>query len=404
MGSQRQDVSKAAKLNMREITMKDFKNLIKTMIEFEQFQPILCLGKSGIGKTEAIIQTAKEMGIGYKELRLINYTETDLIGIPTIEKSDSGKLVTKWAQMGRLPEAENDGEVGILVLDEVTSATRTVRAAAYQLMDSSRSVGDYHLPEKWIIVALGNGPEDGGAFEGLEAAFLSRAKCMRVDPNLDSWMNWALQAGVNPAVTGFVNFDRTKLWDLDLEAEHGAEAYPCPRTWNSLSELLNKAEAKRGGSTLDNATVLMYASICVGERTGQEFAAFYQYTEKTINVDDILNGKADTNVRGIDRQVIHLQTQTVIAAVAEVLKNSKIPNSRETDWTDECYTKVANAVKWSIKVADSIMDIGLSILQELGRNVPDFANMLISKGDKFDEYCPEFMDFAETHSISFARQ
>lgn len=383
---------------MREISMKDFKNLIKTMIEFEQFSPILCLGKSGIGKTESIIQVAKEMGIGYKELRLINYTETDLIGIPTIEKTDGGTLVTRWAQMGRLPVADQDGEVGILVLDEVCSATRTVRAAAYQLMDSSRSVGDYKLPDKWLIVALGNGPEDGGVFEGLEAAFLSRAKCMRVDPNLDSWMNWALQAGVNPAVTGFISFQPQSLWDLDLESEYGAEVYPCPRSWKSLSDLLNKAEAKRGGM-LDNNSVLMYSSICVGEKTGLSFAAFYQYMDKTVSVDEILNGTADANVRNVDRQVVYLQIQTVIGAVTEVLKTTKKGN----DWTEEGYKKVANAVRWAIKVAESVMDIGVTILSELGKNVPDFVSMVITNGDTFDEMCPEFMEFASSHSIAFAR-
>jgi MoxR-like ATPase len=43
----------------------------------------------------------------------------------------------------------------ILFLDEITSAPPTVSAAAYQLI-LDRRLGDYVVPEGWVIFAAGN--------------------------------------------------------------------------------------------------------------------------------------------------------------------------------------------------------------------------------------------------------
>ena len=44
------------------------------------------------------------------------------------------------------------------MFDEITNANAEVQAACWQLMDSSRSVGDYKLPDGWLIVAADNLP------------------------------------------------------------------------------------------------------------------------------------------------------------------------------------------------------------------------------------------------------
>ncbi|VVM24065.1 conserved hypothetical protein [uncultured Gammaproteobacteria bacterium] len=65
-----------------------------------------------------------------------------------------------WAIPSLLPD-ENDTATRYLFLDEITSAPPTVSAAAYQLI-LDRRLGDYVVPEGWVIFAAGNRQGDRG--------------------------------------------------------------------------------------------------------------------------------------------------------------------------------------------------------------------------------------------------
>ena len=381
-----------ANMNLTTVTMLEFLAYVKEQILDEDTTPILCLGKSGIGKTEAIKGLCDEMGIGCMELRLVTLNEVDLLGVPTVEEQAGGKKTTVWASMNDLPIAERDGEVGILVLDEITSCSRNIRAAAYQLLDDKRALGNYKLPKKWLVVALGNGPEDGGVFNGIEYAFLGRCNGMRVDPDLDSWKVWAVNAGVHPAVLGFVSWQPQHLHEINIDAEY-EEKLPSPRTWTKLSIKLNNAEARRG--TLDNRTVEIYAAAAVGESVASTFAAFYAYKKKTVSVDDILEGRANGAIVDMDRQVMYMQIQTVVYGISKELKNTYSSG----DWPDATYTKIANACRWIIAVGNRMLDVATAIINELNLTTQMFGDMVID--DKFDEFCPEFLKFQTANRLVF---
>ena len=80
-------------LNMRSTTLERVVRQIKEQLENEDYTPICIIGKSGIGKTESIAGVAAELGIGFKELRLSHYQESDLVGLPYIENG-----ITKHAE------------------------------------------------------------------------------------------------------------------------------------------------------------------------------------------------------------------------------------------------------------------------------------------------------------------
>ena len=271
----------AETMNMMEISVDRFIKEIKLDLEDENYDPVIGIGKSGVGKTMSISELCEELGIGFCELRLVTLTEIDLLGIPTIE---NGR--TTYASNALLPDAKRDGEKGILVLDEITSCSSTIRAAAYQLLDSKRALGNYKLPEHWKVVALGNGIDDGGVFQGMEHAFLSRATCYRIEPNLDSWMKWAVNKGVNSSITAFLKFDPTALHVFN--PDEIASVFPCPRSWTALSKKLNARE-KRNGGMLPLEQVELYAAGTVGVKVASEFSGFYSYNSKTVDPEDILS-------------------------------------------------------------------------------------------------------------------
>ena len=332
MGNKNHDVVDGS-MNLMEVSIGRMLNLVKEQIDDELFQtPMLFIGKSGIGKTEAIMGLAKSMGIGFKEFRLILTTEVDLMGTPNIEKDPDGSEWSSFATPRTMPSVENDGEVGILLFDEITSATANVRTAAMQLMDKSRKLGNYKLPPKWLIVCLGNGEEDGGNFNGMEFAFLNRCISYRVKIEVDctdpvkglGWIQWAMQNKVNPSVVSFIKQYGLKVLH-DFDTDLPAAAFPSPRSWTGLANKLTVQELKNGGKPLDDIAVSIYASGFVGKEMGNRFAVHYRFKDQLVDPKLILSGKVNYNeVFGEkkERSIVLMQLSAIVSFMMESLRDN----------------------------------------------------------------------------------
>ena len=373
-------------LNMRPVSIETFIGQLKEDILDEIYQPYVGIGKAGVGKTESIHGLAQELGIGYKELRLVTLNETDLLGIPDFEIDSSGKKHTTFASNNELPYVERDGEKGILVLDEITSASPNIRAAAYQLLDSKRALGNYKLPDKWIVVALGNGPDDGGVFNGMEAAFLSRATCFRIEPDLDSWKHWGIKNGVNSSVIAFMDFDPTKLHVFDPDAM--ASQFPCPRSWTTLSRKLNLREERRGRLLTEDEISLLAAGT-IGDEVSASFAAFYAYNKETISPEDILSGQANSDISNLEPQVMYLIIQSLIKTLASEL--GKDCTSKKA------FERTGNACNWLIDISNHSLDYAITGIKDLTSSVKEFSAIVLD--DEFDEICPRLLKFASDVNI-----
>lgn len=379
-------------LNMRSASLERVLRQIKQQLEDGDYTPVSIIGKSGIGKTESIAGLAKELNIGFKELRLSHYQESDLVGLPYIEDG-----VTKHAPTDLLPPMNDKGQ-GILLLDEVTSSQKSMRSAVYQLMDSSRKLGQYKLPEKWLIVACGNGPNDGGDFRGIEAAFMSRGFCWRVEPNLAVWKSWALKAGVHPTVVAYLTFMPEKLHCMNPDATYDMIA--CPRNWTKLStQLTNMEKRVRGGIILDDEDLEFSSAGCVGASEGPSFAAFYRYNKEVIDPQDIIDGKVKpSQMTGLTDEVLYITAQNIVHLMAEEIKQHQADTNSGVD--EPTLKKVANLMNWCISLpkAGARLDVALTIITDLISAIGSAISSIISS-DEFDEYCPEFIDFCVDNSI-----
>lgn len=396
---ERKVIGMADGMNMVSVTIKEFLRCIREQIEDEDFTPILALGKSGIGKTECVGELCKELKIGYKEIRLINHTETDLIGLPYMTKpsdgnEETGTRTTRYAQNNLLPYADKDGECGILALDEITSAPINLRTIAYQLLDKSRGVGDYKLPPKWLVIVLGNGVEDGGNYQGIEGAVLNRCNSMRVEPNTSVWISWAIRHRVNTSVIAYIQHTPDHLHMLDPNAD--VCVFPSPRSWTNLAKKLDSREKKAEGGILDEESVRLYSAAAVGMDLAPSFASFYKYNSDLIDVDDIISGKkknATDKEMGI--QASYMLMQSIIGR-CQLLCDS---NSER---------KLADRMKDVVAIVKFVINVGennhlgwaVELFQSLGRDVPAFAN--IACEEEFDEICPEYLAFASKHQNIFA--
>ena len=418
--------------NIRELKMSELQTLIENDILSGDYDPMLVFGKAGVGKTESLKTLAGQLNIGYKEIRLITMSEIDMYGLPTIvdvpifdmNGQDTGKKrqVTIYVTPGMFPDERSDGEVGILVLDEITSCQPQVRAAAYQLLDVTRGLGEYRLPKKWKIIAIGNGEEDGGVFNGMESAFVSRAMTYRVEPDFKSWYTWAVNNNVNSSVIAFLKFGFDgNLTDLNetersigllhrFDEDDPSSPFPCPRTWKKLSDKLNATE-KRTGGKLDENMVEIYAAGAVGEKVAAQFCTFYTYNEGLLDPQDVLSGKL--NGSELDayqksgkggKEKIYLAIQSVVSTLARELSEDPKTNGK---YTEESVIKVANVCNWCVGASKVGVDYAIAAISDLSDKVQGFKDIAvfddaIPDGKSFDEdYCPSFLQWCSENHIMF---
>lgn len=381
-------------LNMMSIPVDQFCREIANDLDDGNYDPVVGIGLSGVGKTMSIYELTQKRKIGFCEMRLVTMGEIDILGIPTTK---NGR--TTYAPNSLLPDADRDGEEGILVLDEITSATSPVRAAAYQLLDSKRALGEYKLPPKWKVVALGNGPDDGGVFQGMEAAFLSRCTCYRVSTNLETWKKWAIANGVNSSVVAFLQWQPDNLHKLN--PDEIASVFPCPRSWTALSKRLNAREAKNGGP-LELDAVEIYAAGAVGVKVAPQFATFYAHNKDTVDINGIIEGRVKAQGSGISKkkpEVIYLTLQGLIKKLGEIITEKDVDPKTYHIRDIEKTKKLVNAVRFILDLGATRSDYANTAIQDLGKISQIYYAMCIDTTPNtcFAAMCPEFDEYLDAH-------
>jgi len=268
--------------------------------------PVMLWGPPGVGKSEMIAQVAEKHQSPIVDIRLSQMEPSDLRGIPFRVEDQ-----VEWAVPSMLPDVKRHGEQGILFLDEITSAPPSVSAAAYQLI-LDRKLGAYEVPDGWAIFAAGNRQGDRGVTYSMPAPLANRFSHFEVDVNLDDWVAWAYQHGIDERLIAFLRFRPELLFDFD--PSHNPVAFPSPRSWEFAHRALNKFA--------DNPKMLTGTlQACVGPAAGIELSAFVENMDKLPDIEAIVNGKDAEVPKEIDLQY----------AVASALVGRAIKASQEGD-------------------------------------------------------------------------
>ncbi len=248
--------------------------------------PVMLWGPPGVGKSQIIAEVAARHAAPMIDIRLSQMEPSDLRGIPFRVGS-----TVEWATPAMLPDAGRHGDVGILFLDEITSAPPSVSAAAYQLI-LDRRLGAYEVPPGWAIFAAGNRQGDRGVTYAMPAPLANRFSHFEVETNLDDWVAWAYENDMDERLIGFLRFRPERLFDFD--PAHNPVAFPSPRSW----EFAHRALQKFGGTPLLLATL----QACVGPAAGLELNAFVENLDRMPDLDAILRGEDVPVPREIDLQ------------------------------------------------------------------------------------------------------
>lgn len=371
--------------NIPTVTIDQFKQIARLQYQEADHRPLFGLGKGGIGKSECIRELAAELGVGHIDIRLLTYSEVDLKGIP-YPNNDNTKSI--WLQNDVLPYPQRDGEKGILVLDEITSVARSVRTAAYQLLNERR-LGDYVLPQGWMIICLGNGEDDGGDFQGMEGNFVNRCSVFHVVPDVDAWKAWAYAHGVHSLVLAYISWRNEELHTFSPDSETEL-AFASPRAWMEVSDILNR----NGYNEADTITRLRILSN-VGTRSGEQFWAFCKYQGSTIAPADILDGKAGPPAKTSD-EILYITIQSAIRMLVR-----RIAADIETAGAPSAAALGAsvNLFKWLLAIPN-VETQTMAIKDLVAHNRDVMAELVVS--DTFSQACPEFTEFAKANAAVFS--
>lgn len=249
--------------------------------------PVMIWGPPGVGKSQLVAAVATDHQVPIIDLRLSQMEPSDLRGIPF--RTDS---MVEWAIPRMLPDAERHGSAGILFLDEITSALPAVSAAAYQLI-LDRCLGEYQVPDGWVIIAAGNRQGDRGVTYAMPSPLANRFTHFNFDINLDDWVLWAHQNQIDERVIGFLRFRPELLFDFDPASD--PVAFATPRSWEFAHHALQK---------FDSQSEVLAGSLqaCVGKAAGIELNAFIDNLQNLPDVGAILQGTDVAVPESIDLQ------------------------------------------------------------------------------------------------------
>lgn len=328
-------------------------------------RPLLCVGEPGIGKTacvenekRVINERLKEAGIakefGFKKILLGQTLVGSLSGIPLLNPQT--QEVVK-VQASELPREEKDGKYGILFLDEITTADEAQIQPALGLCDDSRNIGEYELPEGWIVVAAGNGP-DCTNFIRLDDMTLTRFQAFDIKYDYEKdWKMWASQTGIDPLIIAYLNTKPENIVSVRSREEHVAgKMFPCPRTWNNFSKTLTLEKAGNGGKDLAINHIERLASQYLGKSTGLEFATFAQIKDTLkVSPSEILSGKAKLpKGKLLTTEELHIILESCISLLmksyGKALKEADTKGMKAEDVViqPEVYLSFINTLTWFI--------------------------------------------------------
>lgn len=261
------------------MTLREFGECVEFNITHNIKHAVLGLGAPGVGKSQIIRQIGKKFGYKVIDIRLAQMSEVEIGGL--IYPNES-RTKTVWLAPDVLPNEERDGKNTILLLDEITSCTKRVQVAAYQLI-LDRRIGEYRLPEGTFVVALGNREDDDGVYIQLAGPLADRFEIHYIEPNFQEWRDdFAIPFHVHPWVIRYLSFKPAALHNQKQEA--GKMVFATPRSWDRVSQIL-KMDPDVEKPVIRNKIIGN-----VGETEGIQFVEYCRRHKDLVTADEFLNG------------------------------------------------------------------------------------------------------------------
>ena len=324
---------------VKKINHKEFKVLIKAYYKQKLIDgrkiPLLVYGTFGVGKSEQVKDTAKEIGekkgkipVEWNKLtkeekekiyenpenyfilidiRLSEFDSSDIKGLPDFKDDKSESIIWKipyWAKVLEHPKSD-----GILFFDEINLATPLVISSTYKII-YDRIINESKINDNWLIIGCGNKDEDRAYTHELASPVRDRGgEVELVPPSCEDWVEWAVKNGIDSRIIGFLNWKPSQLHKVDFE---DGQKFTTERGWARASSLINGVD--------DYDTAELLSSTAIGEGIAIEFISFCKIKE-LIKLDEIIkNPEKIKEITEIGHKYF------IVSSLAELYKSKKEVN------------------------------------------------------------------------------
>lgn len=275
---------------------------------------LLVLGQAGIGKTECAMQAIAEAGMNpiYINLSVLEYP--DLVGLQTIVTDMKGRKHVDYACPKFLPLKE--GSVpsrNVIIFDEVDKAKCELQNPLLELLQF-RTINGQAVDVHGFVLT-GNLPDEGAFSLPISHALTNRCMVYKLEAEFEAWLNWAVNARVNPLVTGFLSRNPEFFSRPAAEGDPTAYCRESPRSWTIAARDLDASLDMANPDQLVDLQTLLIAGR-VGTTAAIKFKVWLEHYHYLVDYVDALvqNGKAPEGLT-LDRQIV-----CAISACNEVVK------------------------------------------------------------------------------------
>jgi len=288
---------------MKKITHEQLSDLMKILYynpdKTGRKKPLLVTASFGVGKSEQIEKTAKDIAkerertylnwneTSYEDklkiidenlfkdyfilfdIRLASYDATDLRGLPNFSRKWVEWKYPFFVEILQHPESD-----GIIFFDEFNLGTPLVLSSCYQIFHD-KVISDIKINFNWLIIGAGNKSDDYANTIDTPAPLKDRCCEVELTPSTpQNWIKWGIQNKIHPKIIAYISWKGTMLYKVNFES---TEKFTTFRGWASLSSYMH----------LPLKDIKLVAGTVIGEGVASEFMGFLEI-ENIINLDEII--------------------------------------------------------------------------------------------------------------------
>jgi len=279
--------------NVPNVTMSQLDRMIPHMLRAEGgFQPLGLIGAPATGKTQYFQTRFREHmadfhGVQIDDIGIViekigqaeDAAAINGLTIPT--KLADGTIATVKGKPSLLVRIEATGkEYGVVLLDEAAQAPMHVVGSLGDTFNrAEHKLGDWDLPQGWVVVFTGNRVEDRSGSRMLPAHMLTRVVMYNLIFDVNGWVIHAEETNVNPILVGVVRDEMAMFADAVPE-DYGP--YFTPRSAVQAGKHL---DAFMDSDEFDGATIPAYINLLLTANVGSGVArAIGEYVQFAKNV------------------------------------------------------------------------------------------------------------------------
>ena len=257
----------SSSLNIPKVDQEQIGNLVKFHIKSQQ--SCFIFGSKGTGKSDIIMQVAKECGYKLNYINLSVIERSDLCGFPNLQSSGD---TIQFKSPYFLPKLTDGKPDTILLFDEVDKVSHEITAPLLEIL-LYKTINGQPLNIVSCILT-GNLPEERAFSNQMSSALLDRGAKYILDFNFECWMTWAKEHGIHDLIIGFLQSNPEYCLGKTIDDSF---ASPSPRGWSLASVAIDKAK-KLKMDDIDSITHMV--SGYVGNDAGLRFRHWFEYYRK----------------------------------------------------------------------------------------------------------------------------